>query len=54
MNYQVLYRSHWSLRNPHSGMGANDKNDNNNSRRTKAIAAITMAGILVAAALYPD
>jgi len=28
-----------------------DKNDNNNSRRTKAIAAIPMAGILVAAAL---
>ena len=37
--------------NPHSGMDGNDKNDNNNSRRTKAIAAIPMAGILVAAAL---
>jgi hypothetical protein len=37
--------------NPHSGMDGNDKNNNNNSRRTKAIAAIPMAGILVAAAL---
>jgi hypothetical protein len=51
MNYQVLYPSHWSLRNPHIGMGGNDKNDNNNNNRTKAIAAIPMAGILVAALL---
>jgi hypothetical protein len=37
--------------NPHSGMDGNDNNDNNNNRRTKAIAAIPMAAIIVAAAL---
>jgi hypothetical protein len=47
----VLYRSQWSLMNPHSGMDGHDNNDNNNNRRTKAIAAIPMAAIIVAAAL---
>jgi hypothetical protein len=38
--------------NPHSGMNDNNKkNDNNNNRRIKAIAAISVAGIIVTAAL---
>src|SRR5215208_4191660 len=36
--------------NPHSGMDGNDNNDNNNNRTAKAIAAIPMASIVVAAA----
>jgi hypothetical protein len=40
-----------SLMNPHNEMDVNDKKDNNDSRRTKVIAPILMAGIIVTAAL---
>jgi hypothetical protein len=37
--------------NPHNEVDVNDEKDNNDSRRTKVIAAISMAGIIVTAAL---
>jgi hypothetical protein len=40
-----------SLMNPHNEADVNDEKDNNDSRRTKVIAAISMAGIIVTAAL---
>jgi hypothetical protein len=40
-----------SLMNPHNEVDVNDEKDNNDSRRTKVIAAISMAGIIVTAAL---
>ena len=40
-----------SLMNLHNEVNVNDEKDNNDSRRTKVIAAISMAGIIVTAAL---
>jgi hypothetical protein len=40
-----------SSMNPHSGTGDNCKNDKNKSERTKAIAAIPIAGVIFAAAI---
>jgi hypothetical protein len=37
--------------NPHSGIGNKDKINDDNNTRTKAIASLSMAGIIVAAAL---